>query len=152
MSIGFILLVQTTLTFVITGWLAKNFWFSYILFLVFIGGILILFIYIASISSNEKFNLSITNYIKIFIAILIFLIIIWILSNNFFIDLITNNNESILLSNNIYLIKENLLINSKIYNSPNNFITTFLINYLLLNLIIIVKITNLYEGPFRIKN
>lgn len=53
--------------------------------------------------------------------------------------------------NEAYLIKENFLINSKIFNNPNNFIILFLINYLLLNLIIIVKITNQFEGPLRLK-
>lgn len=33
-----------------------NIWYSYILFLVYIGGLLVLFIYMCIISSNEKFH------------------------------------------------------------------------------------------------
>lgn len=37
----------------------------------------------------------------------------------------------------------------KLYNYPTNFITILLINYLLLTLIAIVKITNIFFGPLR---
>lgn len=55
------------------------------------------------------------------------------------------------LSSQTLLMNENHLSLSKIYDSPNNFIIILIINYLLLTLIIIVKITNLFQGPLRPK-
>ena len=49
---GLTLLIQTILVSIISGLITKTFWFSYILFLVFLGGILVLFIYVTSLASN----------------------------------------------------------------------------------------------------
>lgn len=104
----------------------------------------------ASLASNEKFNfllLSLTNFLIAFLLIFIFLIV-----NNFWFNRFYFNREIINFNDFNYLIKENFLISSKIYDNPNNWIIIFLINYLLLSLIIIVKITNYSKGPLRIKN
>lgn len=47
------------------------------------------------------------------------------------------------------LLKENSLRLNKLYNYPTNIITILLINYLLITLIAIVKITKLFYGPLR---
>lgn len=56
-SLGLILILHTLLIRIVTGLTGGRFWFSYILFLVFLGGVLVLFIYITSLASNEKFML-----------------------------------------------------------------------------------------------
>nr|QNV11927.1 NADH dehydrogenase subunit 6 [Planorbarius corneus] len=38
-------------------------WYSYILFLVYVGGLLVLFIYMCMMSSNEKFFKSFPNFL-----------------------------------------------------------------------------------------
>lgn len=110
-----------------------------------------LFIYIASLASNEKFYFSLNNITILFILISIILLII-IITDNFWSNISFFNREINFLTNSLILIKENFLSVSKIYDSPNNWIIIFLINYLLLNLIIIVKITNIFYGPLRPKN
>jgi NADH-ubiquinone oxidoreductase chain 6 len=55
-SLGLVLIAHTLLISVVTGVVGGHFWFSYILFLVFLGGVLVLFIYITSLASNEKFT------------------------------------------------------------------------------------------------
>merc|ERR1712198_806681 len=60
LAIGLALLSQTILICLITGLSSSSFWFSYILFLIFLGGILVLFIYVTSLASNEMFTPSIT--------------------------------------------------------------------------------------------
>nr|YP_001468384.2 NADH dehydrogenase subunit 6 [Culicoides arakawae] len=150
MSMGLILLIQTLLTCMFTGFMTKSFWFSYILFLIFIGGMLILFIYMSSLASNEKFKFSFSTGMKIFMLMFILLLMLFI--DNFWFSPNTFNNELINLSNNLCLMKENFLPVSKMYDNPNNWIVIFLINYLLLNLIIVVKITHSYSGPLRPKN
>lgn len=49
---------------------------------------------------------------------------------------------------NSYLIENSLSLN-KLYNYPTNLLTILLINYLLITLIAVVKITNLFKGPLR---
>nr|QNV11699.1 NADH dehydrogenase subunit 6 [Rhamphomyia barbata] len=58
LAMGLMLLMQTFLICLITGLMTKSFWFSYILFLIFLGGMLVLFIYVTSLASNEMFSMS----------------------------------------------------------------------------------------------
>jgi len=52
------LILQTLLVALISGLIIDRFWFSYILVLIFLGGILILFIYVAALASNEQINMN----------------------------------------------------------------------------------------------
>lgn len=148
---GFILLIQTILNCLLTGVITKRFWFSYILFLIFIGGILILFIYMASLASNEKLKFNINPLVGGGIRLITVLLRYTLWDKFYFINFI-NNSDFALLSEITLLINENHLSLTKIYDSPNNSIIIIIIIYLLLTLIIIVKITNLYQGPLRPKN
>lgn len=150
-SLTLILLIQTTLITIICGINFKNFWFSYILFLIFLGGILIIFIYIVSLASNENFkNFKFNNFLKIIIFSSLFIITIILRDNFFFVEKIINleDNE---ITNSIRLNVESSLILNKIYNLPNRIITVLLIIYLLFCLIAVCKIVNIFEGPLRPK-
>nr|WRQ18118.1 NADH dehydrogenase subunit 6 [Tachinomorphus sp. 1 FYJ-2024a] len=129
MSMGLILLIQTTLIALMTGMMINNFWFSYILFIIMIGGLLILFIYMTSIASNEKFKFS----WKIFISTLIFTNMIF-MNNN-----IKNFNSSL----------DNINLMNKFFNLPMNIILIITIIYLFITLIAVVKIINLKTGTLR---
>lgn len=111
-------------------------WFSFILFLVFMGGLIVLFIYISSLASNEKILLFLIWNPKKLIPIFII---------TFSIILIFINNQ--ILSNPSYIHRNELVF--KIYSPNIIFLTLIAIIYLLLTLIIIVKITTLKEGPLR---
>nr|AVN67386.1 NADH dehydrogenase subunit 6 [Elliptorhina chopardi] len=143
LAMGLTLLVQTTLIAMITGFMSQSFWFSYVLFLIFLGGMLVLFIYVTSLASNEMFSLS-THLILMTMLSIPFLLF-------FFNDLsITNNQETLPFQSTL-----NSLINLpliKLYNLPTNIITIILASYLFLTLIVVVKITNIYEGPLRQMN
>lgn len=56
--LGLVLIFHTLLIRAITGLAGGNFWFSYVLFLVFLGGVLVLFIYITRLASNEQFTVN----------------------------------------------------------------------------------------------
>nr|YP_010429283.1 NADH dehydrogenase subunit 6 [Polycera hedgpethi]USQ67462.1 NADH dehydrogenase subunit 6 [Polycera hedgpethi] len=45
--------------------LFSSFWFSYVLFLVYVGGLLVMFIYICLVSSNYPFKFSVNGFICI---------------------------------------------------------------------------------------
>lgn len=112
------------------------------------GGILVLFIYVTSLASNEIFNFSIKLIIIIIIRFILLYIILYFIDKNLIINYIINNeNENILIIKS-YLIENSLILN-KLYNFPINFITIILIIYLFLTLIAVVKITNIFEGPLR---
>nr|YP_009487651.1 NADH dehydrogenase subunit 6 [Bironella hollandi]AWB98326.1 NADH dehydrogenase subunit 6 [Bironella hollandi] len=151
LSMGLMLLIQTFLTCLLTGIYMKTFWFSYILFLVFLGGMLILFIYVTSLSSNEMFSLS---FKLSFLSIMMFMMfnIILLLLDNSLLDHFINNMEMEKFSSLNNLINENILILNKMYNFPSNMITLLLINYLFLTLLVTVKITKKFYGPLRPMN
>nr|UFZ13031.1 NADH dehydrogenase subunit 6 [Protohermes infectus] len=145
LAMGLILLLQTVMICLTSGLLVQTFWFSYILFLIMLGGMLILFIYMTSLASNELFSISMKTLMMNMILFSILLIIFitdsfsWISNSmnfdmNLFMNLIYTENSSELL---------------KLYNFPTMNLTLLLINYLFLTLIIIVKITNIFFGPLR---
>lgn len=130
----------------VSGLIINRFWFSYILFLVFLGGILVLFIYVTSLASNEIFNLS----IKLTFVIISFIIICGAIINIVdFSEISYINNFEI---NEFKFFKYTIEITEstfKIYIYPTCIVTCLLINYLLFTLIVVVKITIFFFGPIR---
>nr|YP_010277769.1 NADH dehydrogenase subunit 6 [Cylindromyia intermedia]UHY94310.1 NADH dehydrogenase subunit 6 [Cylindromyia intermedia] len=147
LAMGLTILIQTTLVCLMCGILSKSFWFSYILFLVFIGGMLILFIYVTSLASNEMFSLSIKLTMISMIIFFISLSILMLMDKNL---LMNYKNYETHKTNelNLYMMENSLSLN-KLYNFPSNMLTIMLMIYLLITLIATVKITKLFEGPLR---
>nr|AVN67590.1 NADH dehydrogenase subunit 6 [Blaptica dubia] len=144
LAMGLVLLIQTTLISIITGLLSQSFWFSYILFLIFLGGMLVLFIYVASLASNEMFSMSTKLFIFTTPMTLIMLMVFAPLLFS------TLQNQEI----NMFTIMFNQMSTPliKLYNQPTSIITIMLATYLLLTLIVVVKITNIFKGPLRQMN
>nr|YP_010046592.1 NADH dehydrogenase subunit 6 [Culex cylindricus]QPJ78471.1 NADH dehydrogenase subunit 6 [Culex cylindricus] len=151
LAMGLMLLIQTFLTCLMTGIYVKTFWFSYILFLIFMGGMLVLFIYVTSLSSNEMFSMSF-KLTFISIMLIIFFMIMSYLFDNSLMENFIKNNDSISLFNMNNMFYENYLSLNKMYNFPTNLITLLLINYLFLTLLVTVKITKKNYGPLRPMN
>nr|AXS66296.1 NADH dehydrogenase subunit 6 [Staphylinoidea sp. 2 KM-2017] len=145
LSMGILLLLQTIIISLISGLLMINFWFSYILFLIMIGGMLILFIYMTSVASNEKFKYS-NNLFLMFLMLISILFILFFNQDNIIINMMNMNLESL---NNTNLINLNL---NKYINFPFNLILLLLIIYLFITLIAVVKISDISLGPLRQKN
>nr|QRW36342.1 NADH dehydrogenase subunit 6 [Hydroporus kasyi] len=151
MSMGLILMMQTILIVLITGLYSLSFWFSYILFLIMIGGMLILFMYMTSLASNEKFKIS--KNIILMIFFLNFMLMIMLMINDSMIMEYMQKNSNLLESlNKLMMFKnDNLPSLFMLYNNPNFLINILMINYLLITLIAIVKITKSNSGPLRQK-
>nr|YP_010329821.1 NADH dehydrogenase subunit 6 [Tanaorhinus viridiluteata]UNP54569.1 NADH dehydrogenase subunit 6 [Tanaorhinus viridiluteata] len=156
LSIGLMILMQTLLMCLISGMLIKTYWFSYILFLTFLGGLLVMFIYVSSIASNELFNFS------FYMKLLVMTTIIIIISNQLIIYLLKYNNMKMNwmnLSNNMtenenlfeltFFNNENNINLNKLYNNHNYMLMMMLVIYLFISLVAIVKITNILYGPLR---
>uniref|UniRef100_A0AAU7GJV4 NADH-ubiquinone oxidoreductase chain 6 n=1 Tax=Mecysmoderes ater TaxID=3158840 RepID=A0AAU7GJV4_9CUCU len=142
MSLGSMLLIQTLLMALISGQLFMNYWFSYILFLIMIGGMLVMFIYMTSIASNEKFKYS--NLLLImFLTIMLLTMFLFFMMDNLYLYMIN-------FINSFNFNKLNFSLN-KLYNYPNNQIILFLMSYLLITLIAVVKMVGKYTGALRQK-
>nr|AKM22826.1 NADH dehydrogenase subunit 6 [Bombyx mori] len=153
LSMGMMILMQTMITCMISGMLVKTYWFSYILFLIFLGGLLVLFIYVSSIAFNELFlfnlNMKMLNIIIMMIIIIMMMYFINIKYNN----LIENNSEmNKLFTKMLFFNDENKINLNKMYNNQMSFLTMMLIIYLFVNLVAVVKITNIFYGPLRSSN
>nr|APX40938.1 NADH dehydrogenase subunit 6 [Apteropeda orbiculata] len=145
LSCGLILLTQTILTAIMSGLMNYNFWYSYILFLIMIGGMLILFIYMTSIASNEKFKFNMKMMLFLIMAAFI-MSMVFMFIDSFYLNMINQLMEmkmSWSLNNNISLMKY--------FNYPNYFIMIMLISYLFITLIAIIKITMFSYGSLRQK-
>nr|WRM53948.1 NADH dehydrogenase subunit 6 [Flavicorniculum planiforceps] len=147
LAMGLTLLIQTTLMCMSTGLLTKSFWFSYIMFLIFMGGLLVLFIYVTSLASNEMFSFSIKLMLTLMMTFILLTLLMFFMNKMWFLQ--NNNNEMQLMNKFNYYIMENSLSLNKLYNYPINIMTIMLMNYLLITLIAVVKITNLFKGPLR---
>nr|AXS65056.1 NADH dehydrogenase subunit 6 [Tenebrionoidea sp. 5 KM-2017] len=147
LSLGMILLAQTIIIALITGNFCLNFWFSYIIFLIMIGGMLILFIYMTSIASNEKFKI---NLKLIITMITLTLMIMFLLNYLLFYKLNLN-----MLSYDMTMFNNKMIINYsmiKFISHPLNMLFTFIVLYLFFTLVAVVKISKLTSGPLRIMN
>nr|YP_010586261.1 NADH dehydrogenase subunit 6 [Hydromanicus melli]UZZ44023.1 NADH dehydrogenase subunit 6 [Hydromanicus melli] len=140
---GFLIIIQTLMLCLMMNFNSSIYWMSYITYLIMLGGILILFMYMCSISSNEtiKFNPKIIFISTPFLAFMMFnfLSMNWINKNmtmtNYSIDFFFNNN--------------NIINISKMYNKFSMIMTIMLIIYLLISLTMVTTFANNDLGPLR---
>nr|AML26199.1 NADH dehydrogenase subunit 6 [Scolytinae sp. BMNH 1274292] len=146
LALGSILMLQTMTMTMMSGTLFMNFWFSYILFLIMVGGMLVMFMYMTSVASNEKFFMS--KPYKTLLMMVIFLtsnIMIYLTDKMM---LTTSKTSMHKMITSIDLMNNSL---NKFFNTPNLILTIMLMLYMLLTLIAIVKITDKKMGPLRQK-
>nr|YP_010177780.1 NADH dehydrogenase subunit 6 [Ripeacma umbellata]QST15504.1 NADH dehydrogenase subunit 6 [Ripeacma umbellata] len=150
LSMGLLILIQTLLTCLLTGLLMKTYWFSYILFLTFLGGLLVLFIYVSSIASNETFKFSMKlNFIMLFFIFNLMVLSIYLSLNLKWMNLSINSEMSNLNDMFLFFNNENKINLSKLYNNHSFMMMMMMIIYLFITLVAIVKITNIFFGPLR---
>nr|AYW52152.1 NADH dehydrogenase subunit 6 [Lamiinae sp. 2 ACP-2013] len=145
LSLGLMLLIQTIMISLITGLMTYNYWFSYIIFLIMIGGMLILFIYMTSIASNEKFKFN-SKIFYFMIMMLSMNMILFLL--DYYIFNFSLNMWDMMTQNKMFNFNLNL---NKFLTWPLIFNFFMLMIYLLITLIMAVKITNIKYGPLRQK-
>jgi len=134
--VGFLIVILTQALIVcLISWVTiKSRWFSFIIFLIFLGGLIVLFIYITSLASNEIiYSLSYeSTYNLIFIAFTPVLYIIFSRK-----EIIHSNVTD--LSKIVYII----------YRPGFEILIIFSMVYLLLTLIIVVKIADQFDAPIK---
>nr|YP_011031342.1 NADH dehydrogenase subunit 6 [Epidaus famulus]WQT73254.1 NADH dehydrogenase subunit 6 [Epidaus famulus] len=144
LSMGLILIIQTIIVSLMTGLMIGTFWFSYILLITILSGALVLFIYMASIASNEKFNTSMSMLMLIIGGSVCAPISMWLKE-----EMSMNNWMNM---SNISLINNQVSTLIKMFNTHNMLITLMIISYLFMTMIVISYIVNVFEGPLRTKN
>nr|AGT59582.1 NADH dehydrogenase subunit 6 [Cryptoperla sp. WY-2013] len=150
LAMGLMLLTQTLMICLITGMMSQSYWFSYILFLVFLGGLLVLFIYVTSLASNEMFSLPSSTLI-IYMIPTITLITINVLTDS--LPWLNSSFNTDMASIMMFSPHEEATLSlMKLYNQPTSIITIMLVMYLFLTLIAVVKVTKINQGPLRQKN
>nr|YP_010735830.1 NADH dehydrogenase subunit 6 [Myrmeleomastax wideis]WEL32800.1 NADH dehydrogenase subunit 6 [Myrmeleomastax wideis] len=141
------ILMQTLMICTISGMIMESFWLSYLLFLIMLGGMMVLFMYITSIASNEMLNFN-KNFIKLVMLSLITIIII-----NIYIDksmtIMEMNNSEMHMFNQMINIMETSELMKKLYNKPTYMMSLMMMMYLLFTMIIVIKIINIKQGPIR---
>nr|YP_009445574.1 NADH dehydrogenase subunit 6 [Picromerus griseus]ATV99251.1 NADH dehydrogenase subunit 6 [Picromerus griseus] len=136
LSMGLILIIQTMVTSIIIGSMLESFFFSYIIIIIMLSGILVLFIYMASVASNEKFK----SLINLMMMSTLFLLITSKLMYSYKGYMM----NSLYYNDNISLIK--------IFNTATAQLTLMMIIYLLFTMIVVSNVSKIYEGPLRMKN
>nr|QKY63855.1 NADH dehydrogenase subunit 6 [Triatoma phyllosoma] len=145
LSMGLTLIIQTMTVAMMTGLMINMFWFSYILVISMLSGMLVLFIYMASVASNEKFHTtwSMTLYIlPLTISSVIFFFLVEQLETKSMCSTMKKHT----------LGAEQLISLNKLFNLNNMSITMLLVSYLFLTMIAVSYVANTYEGPLRTKN
>jgi len=104
-------------------------WFFYLLVLVFLGGVIILIIYIRTLAANEKFRIPSSFRILILIFIMI--------------------GTSLTILDYNYRNKTSFNINMvmNLYEYSNGRLSIFLITYLLITMVCVVKLVKFEKGP-----
>nr|YP_009643386.1 NADH dehydrogenase subunit 6 [Pyrrhopeplus posthumus]YP_009643399.1 NADH dehydrogenase subunit 6 [Pyrrhopeplus carduelis]APO08803.1 NADH dehydrogenase subunit 6 [Pyrrhopeplus posthumus]APO08816.1 NADH dehydrogenase subunit 6 [Pyrrhopeplus carduelis] len=136
-SMGLLIIAQTLNISMMIGLYSGSFWFSYIIIIVMLSGMLVLFIYMASIASNEKFHTPIKTIYLASIILSIGLIMQVVMELE-----LTSKNKLQLLTNTEILTLINMMNNKKI--------VILMVLYLFFSMFIISSIVNISKGPLRV--
>nr|AWV84144.1 NADH dehydrogenase subunit 6 [Tettigades ulnaria] len=139
LSMGCVLLLETILASMMCSLNMSTYLLSYILFLIFIGGMLILFMYMSSIASNEKFHM--IDMLSIMIMMIISILIVIKLDLNLKYNLYNDNIGSLELHYNLTMYK--------LYSLPSGMLTLMMVIYLLFTLIVVSNIISNKFSPLR---
>nr|AXS65261.1 NADH dehydrogenase subunit 6 [Cucujoidea sp. 37 KM-2017] len=134
-SMGMMILMQTLMISLNSNLKISNPWFPYILFMIMVGGLMVLFMYMTSVASNEKFKFSLKT-LAMLVLLMICTLTIWNPSKIKFNTLIETNS---------------LFIWTKFISHPNNILFLMMIVYLLMTLIATIKIMVINSSPLRQK-
>nr|YP_010148788.1 NADH dehydrogenase subunit 6 [Artemia salina]QQV69653.1 NADH dehydrogenase subunit 6 [Artemia salina] len=128
------LFVQTLLICV----MLKNvsLWISLILFLIFLGGILVMFIYVSSLSANEKFAVDLTSFM-------------WVVPTIVLSFLVLNKNFMFMSPSSGYLYPTDFVIINFNVNSLTMLAYSFMVVYLFLALLLVIDFLNSNKKPLR---
>nr|YP_010937210.1 NADH dehydrogenase subunit 6 [Iassus lateralis]WIW75753.1 NADH dehydrogenase subunit 6 [Iassus lateralis]WKW94153.1 NADH dehydrogenase subunit 6 [Iassus lateralis]WLN32158.1 NADH dehydrogenase subunit 6 [Iassus lateralis] len=140
LSLSIMIIFKTLMVTLIMNNTSNSSWFPMMFFLMMVGGLLIIFSYMTSTVSNEKFKLNI-NLTLIIMLILIFPS-----------DEMMKENYIYEKQNMISMDEMNLPSLTKMYNKKSMLMSILMIIYLLITMIMVSKLIMKNMGPLRSKN
>nr|YP_665522.1 NADH dehydrogenase subunit 6 [Campodea fragilis]ABF49572.1 NADH dehydrogenase subunit 6 [Campodea fragilis] len=140
------IILQTILIAILLSIKMFSIWLPVILLLIMIGGMMILFMYMTSMIPNKHHSIKIN--IMILPAINLTIITLFIMN---FLFPSTNFKSESMMTNKFFNL-ENFNMMTNLFSNNTYQITIFMAIYLLLTMIIIIKITNPWQGPLQHKN
>nr|QVL29054.1 NADH dehydrogenase subunit 6 [Tripetaloceroides tonkinensis] len=144
MNMIFIILAQTLMITLSLNEASKSSWFPYLLTIMLIGGMMVLFIYITSITPNEMKPLKIKPLILITLISTIMMMI-----SKYTPTAHMNNTENLKIF--ISTMPDHYNELKKIYNPPAFKMSIMMMIYLLITLLAMTSISNITLGPLRMK-
>nr|AXI98594.1 NADH dehydrogenase subunit 6 [Pseudoniphargus grandis] len=136
-----VIILQTIALAITISLFAVSSWFSYMLLMIYLSGMMIVFIYISSMASNELFRLNIS-------LPFILLLLLIIASALYFSPHILAPSDSTNLLD-LTLTQASVVKTTKMYSKSLFMMTILLIIYLLLAMIMVVNASSFSEGPLR---
>nr|QWS05437.1 NADH dehydrogenase subunit 6 [Cerynia lineola] len=143
MSLGFMLMLQTILISMTSTNLSKSSWFSLILFITMIGGLMVMFMYMSSIASNEKFKFFTPTKMLMLISISMTLMIF---SEELEITMNFYKTEMEKMSTNQM---EEIKSTSKFFNLNKMNLTIIMMMTMFLTMVSVTKISSSLKGPLK---
>nr|AWV84326.1 NADH dehydrogenase subunit 6 [Chilecicada sp. PL492] len=142
LSMGSILLMQTICSCLLCSLNMYSYMFSYILYLILVGGMLILFMYMSSIASNEKFYMSIYLFAMFtcLMMLTIFSGVYLLFESNMLMDMLNS------------LDMYNMFMVNKLYLFPIGILTLMMVIFLFFTLIVVSNIISTKSSPLRSSN
>nr|AXI98555.1 NADH dehydrogenase subunit 6 [Pseudoniphargus cupicola] len=136
-----LIILQTITLAIIINMITMTSWFSFMLVMIYLSGMMVIFIYVSSMASNELFFPN--NYLLAPLFI-IFAITTALVSNYMLGSPSDYTNEL-----NLILTKITIFKTMKMYSKPLFIMTILLILYLLLAMIMVSKNSSFSYGPLR---
>nr|WRO39598.1 NADH dehydrogenase subunit 6 [Carsidara limbata] len=134
---SFFVLIQTIMISIMSQILMMSSWMSLTLFMIMVGGLMIIFMYTTSICSNQRFMMP-----KILNSILYLIVYlpIFMINENFMMKI-----------DNLYLNNFNFKEFWKLFMPMSMISSMFMFLYLILALMVMMNIMNYNSGPMRKK-
>lgn len=136
-TLGLLILTQTILICLITRIITFSTWISLSIFLVIVGGLIVIFMYVTRICSNVKFKFNNFKFVLIYVIIPFYITIKQPLIFSYFDN---------------FQLKDNFNLEFiKLFLPLNIFSSIFAFLYLLIALVIMIRLIQLTKGPLRKK-
>nr|AKM70076.1 NADH dehydrogenase subunit 6 [Myzus persicae] len=140
-SSNLIILIQTMTLTMMINLINKTAWISFMIFILYIGGLMIIFLYISSIAFNEL-NINKNYKNMIFKLIIIFFMLMYFKMS---LNMENMNYENkFMFEDNFYLLN--------MFMMPNNLMIYMIMFILFFMLILIIWMLKINKGPIRQKN
>nr|YP_010175325.1 NADH dehydrogenase subunit 6 [Neotoxoptera formosana]QSL98442.1 NADH dehydrogenase subunit 6 [Neotoxoptera formosana] len=140
-SSNLIILMQTMSLTMMINLINKTAWISFMVFILYIGGLMIIFLYISSIAFNEL-NIN-KNYKNMIYKLIIISLLMFYFKTSFNMENMNYENK-FMFEDNFYMLNMFML--------PNNLLIYMIMFILFFMLILIIWMLKINKGPIRQKN